>query len=88
MDLRKGIDAAAVARDGTAFVAFLDAQPAVNRKRKVGVQGYCMGGAYVFRTAAAAAGRVGAAGMSHGGGLVTDRRTVPTCWSRRPRPSS
>src|SRR5439155_21616099 len=48
-----------------------------NRKRKVGVQGYCMGGAYVFRAAAAVPARVGAAASFHGGGLVTDQLDSP-----------
>ena len=39
---------------------------------KVGVQGYCMGGALSVRTAAAVPGRIGAVGSFHGGnGLVS-----------------
>ena len=58
-------------RDAKAFVAFLDSQKAVDTKRKIGTQGYCMGGPFTFRTAAAVPGRVGAAASFHGGGLVT-----------------
>jgi carboxymethylenebutenolidase len=76
-ELGKGIDADSVARDAAALIAFLDGQAAVNRKAKLGVQGYCMGGAYVFRAAAAVPGRVGAAGSFHGGGLVTDKPDSP-----------
>lgn len=64
-------------RDAMAFLSFLDAQPQTNRRRKAGVQGYCMGGPLTFRTAAAAPGRIGAAMTFHGGGLVTDAPTSP-----------
>ena len=70
-ELRKPLTPEAVTRDGTAFVAFLDAQPATDTRRKIGVQGYCMGGAMTVRTAAANPGRVGAGGSFHGGGLAT-----------------
>ena len=66
-----------VERDGVAFLAYLDAQPQTNRRRKAGVQGYCMGGPLTLRTAAAAPDRVGAAMTFHGGGLVTDAPTSP-----------
>ena len=56
--------------DARAFVTWLDAQPQVNKNRKIGTQGYCMGGPMAFRTAAAAPGRVGAVASFHGGGLV------------------
>jgi carboxymethylenebutenolidase len=64
-------------RDAVAYVAFLDAQPQTNKGRKVGVQGYCMGGPLAFRTAASAPGRVAAVATFHGGGLVTDQPTSP-----------
>jgi carboxymethylenebutenolidase len=41
----------AIEKDAQAHIAFLDAQPQVNKSRKVGTQGYCMGGPLVFRTA-------------------------------------
>jgi carboxymethylenebutenolidase len=56
--------------DARAFVAWLDQQPQVNRNRKIGTQGYCMGGPMTFHTAAAVPGRVGAVASFHGGGLV------------------
>ena len=62
-------------RDSAAYIAFLDAQPRTDRKRKAGVQGYCLGGALAFRTAAVAASRFGAVGSFHGGGLYTDQPT-------------
>jgi len=63
--------------DSKAYVAFLDAQPQTNKKKKVGVQGYCMGGPLTFRTAAAVPGRIGAAATFHGGGLVTKEANSP-----------
>ena len=64
-------------RDGAAFVAFLDTQRAVDSGRKIGTQGYCMGGAHALRTAAAAPARVGAAATFHGGGLASDKPDSP-----------
>jgi carboxymethylenebutenolidase len=63
--------------DATAFLAWLDHQPAVDRKRKAGTTGYCMGGALTMRTAATLPGRVGAGASFHGGGLVTDKPDSP-----------
>jgi len=63
--------------DATAFVAYLDSQPSVDTKKKMGTTGYCMGGPFVFRTAAAFPDRVGAAATFHGGGLVTDKPESP-----------
>ena len=64
-------------RDAEAHTAFLDAQPQVDRTRKVGTHGYCMGGPLVFRTAAHVSERIGAAATFHGGGLVTDKPDSP-----------
>jgi carboxymethylenebutenolidase len=69
--------AGAVERDAAAFVAFLDAQRQVNRKKKLGVVGYCLGGAYVLKTAAAFPNRVGAGVSFHGGFLATDKPDSP-----------
>ncbi|MFL6417125.1 MAG: dienelactone hydrolase family protein [Bryobacteraceae bacterium] len=63
--------------DAKAFVAWLDGQPSVAKNRKVGTQGYCMGGPFAFRTAAAVPDRVGAVATFHGGGLVTDQPNSP-----------
>jgi carboxymethylenebutenolidase len=66
-----------VERDAPAFVAWLDMQKEVDRNKKIGTQGYCMGGGLVVRTAAAVPNRIGAGGSFHGGGLVTDRPNSP-----------
>jgi carboxymethylenebutenolidase len=63
--------------DAKAFVAFLDSQPSVDRKRKMATTGYCMGGPLTMRTAAAVPERVGAGASFHGGGLVTDKPDSP-----------
>src|ERR1700686_2359336 len=39
-------------KDAVAYVAFLDAQKEVNKAKKIGTQGYCMGGPLVVKTAA------------------------------------
>ena len=67
----------AVESDAPTFFAWLDAQPQVDKKKKGGTQGYCMGGPLVYRTAAALPDRVGAAGTFHGGGLVTQTPASP-----------
>jgi carboxymethylenebutenolidase len=69
--------AGAAEKDAPAFVAFLDAQKSVDKKKKIGTQGYCMGGPLVMRTAAAVPDRIGAGATFHGGGLVTTAATSP-----------
>jgi carboxymethylenebutenolidase len=64
-------------KDAAAYVAFLDAQKEVNKAKKIGTQGYCMGGALVVRTAATVPDRIGAGASFHGGGLVTDKPDSP-----------
>jgi dienelactone hydrolase len=66
------------ATDAKAFIAWLDQQPSVAKNRKIGTQGYCMGGPMAFRTAATS-DRVGAVASFHGGGLVTDDADSPLC---------
>lgn len=67
----------AAEKDAVAFIAFLDAQKQVNKAKKIGTQGYCMGGPLVVKTAAAVSNRVGAGASFHGGGLVTDKPGSP-----------
>jgi carboxymethylenebutenolidase len=64
-------------KDAVAYIAFLDAQKQVNTKKKIGTQGYCMGGGLVMRTAATVPDRVGAGGSFHGGGLVSTKPDDP-----------
>jgi carboxymethylenebutenolidase len=63
--------------DAKAFIAWLDRQAPVAKNRKMGTQGYCMGGPIAFRTAAAVPERIGAVASFHGGGLVTDQPNSP-----------
>lgn len=64
-------------KDAVAYVAFLDAQKQVNKSKKIGTQGYCMGGPLVVRTAAVLPDRIGAGASFHGGGLVRDTPDSP-----------
>jgi carboxymethylenebutenolidase len=75
--LAQGLNETTQMTDAKAFLAWLDTQPSVNKNRKVGTQGYCMGGPIAFRTAAAVPDRVGAVASFHGGGLVTDQPNSP-----------
>jgi carboxymethylenebutenolidase len=77
MPLAQGLNATTHVTDAKAFIAWLDAQPQVEKKRKIGTTGYCMGGPIVMRTAAAVPDRVGAGASFHGGGLVTKNPDSP-----------
>ncbi|UWZ83495.1 dienelactone hydrolase family protein [Occallatibacter riparius] len=77
MPMAAALTAEANISDAKAYTAFLDAQPQTNKKKKMGVQGYCMGGPLTFRTAATIANRIGAAATFHGGGLVSDKPDSP-----------
>jgi carboxymethylenebutenolidase len=63
--------------DARAFIGWLDTQAAVDKKRKMGTMGYCMGGPMTMRTAATMPDRVGAAASFHGGGLATKNPDSP-----------
>jgi carboxymethylenebutenolidase len=75
--LREALTTEAITRDGAAYVGFLDGDAAVDKARKIGSNGYCMGGPFTVRTAAAAPARVGAAASFHGAGLVTPAPDSP-----------
>jgi carboxymethylenebutenolidase len=77
MGLAGSLTAETNVTDAKAFVAWLDSQPSVDKKRKIGTTGYCMGGPITMRTAAAIPDRIGAGGSFHGGGLVTDKPDSP-----------
>jgi carboxymethylenebutenolidase len=74
---RAALDSAAVGRDAASLVAWLDQQPAVNTRKGIGNQGYCMGGPFTVWSAAAVPKRIKAAASFHGGGLVGDAETAP-----------
>ncbi len=63
--------------DAKAFIGWLDQQKPVAKNRKMGTQGYCMGGPIAFRTAAAMPDRVGAVASFHGAALVTNMPNSP-----------
>ena len=75
--LMGSLNAETQTRDAQAFIGFLDRQQSVDSNRKMGTMGYCMGGPFTMRTAAALPDRVGAAASFHGGGLVTDQPDSP-----------
>lgn len=77
MGLMKTLTPETEQTDAKAFTAWLDQQAAVDKKRKMGTTGYCMGGPIVLRTAATNPERIGAAATFHGGGLVTDKPDSP-----------
>jgi carboxymethylenebutenolidase len=77
MTLAGTLSPATADTDAKAFVAYLDSQPAVDKKRKMGTTGYCMGGPFVFHTAAVSPDRIGAGATFHGGGLVSDKPDSP-----------
>ena len=75
--LAQGLNETTQMTDAKAFIGWLDQQSSVARNRKMGTQGYCMGGPIAFRTAAAVPDRVGAVASFHGGGLATDMPNSP-----------
>lgn len=75
--LAQGLNETTQTTDAKAFIAWLDQQGSVAKNRKVGTQGYCMGGPIAFRTSAAVPDRVGAVASFHGGGLVNDTPNSP-----------
>src|SRR5678809_1071964 len=77
MPLARALNETTQMTDAKAFIGWLDGQKSVAKNRKVGTQGYCMGGPIAFRTSAAVPDRVGAVASFHGGGLVTDQPNSP-----------
>ena len=77
MPLARALNEQTHMTDAKAFIAWLDQQGSVAKNKKIGTQGYCMGGPIAFRTAAAVPERVGAVASFHGGGLVTDQASSP-----------
>lgn len=77
MSLHDSLTPATAKTDAKAFISYLDGQAAVDKKRKMGTTGYCMGGPLVLETAGAVPDRVGAGATFHGGGLATDKPDSP-----------
>jgi carboxymethylenebutenolidase len=77
MGLMHSLTAETTVTDAKALTAWLDQQPSVDKARKMGTTGYCMGGPLVLRTAATNPERIGAAATFHGGGMVTDKPDSP-----------
>ncbi|HYL71277.1 MAG TPA: dienelactone hydrolase family protein [Candidatus Dormibacteraeota bacterium] len=77
MALARSLGPETATADARAFLAWLDGQSAVDRKRKAGTAGYCMSGPITLRAAAALPERIGAGASFHGGGLVTDKPDSP-----------
>jgi carboxymethylenebutenolidase len=75
--MRGALTPEGIAKDGTAYVTWLDQQPEVDKESKIATSGYCMGGPFTFWTAAAVPDRVGVIASFHGGGLVTDGAASP-----------
>ena len=77
MPLSQSLNPTTQVTDAKAFVAWLDQQASVDKKKKIGTMGFCMSGPFTIRTAATAPDRVGAAASFHGGGLTTKNPDSP-----------
>jgi carboxymethylenebutenolidase len=66
-----------VATDAAAFIPWLDSQASVDKKKKMGTTGYCMGGPFTLRVAAQYPERVGAIATFHGAALANDKPDSP-----------
>ncbi|MEO7635107.1 MAG: dienelactone hydrolase family protein [Sphingomicrobium sp.] len=77
MELKATLTDARVDDDTKAFLAFLDRQKQVDRRKGAGVQGYCFSGPFAFRAAALRPQRIRAVASFHGGGLVTKAPSSP-----------
>jgi carboxymethylenebutenolidase len=75
-ELKAPLTPVAMARDGSALVDFLAAQPFV-AGGPMGVIGFCFAGQFALHVAAARPDRVGAVASFHGGGLFTDNMNSP-----------
>ena len=75
--LAQGLTETIQMADAKSFIGWLDQQASVAKNKKIGTQGYCMGGPIAFRTSAAMPDRVGAVASFHGGGLVTPAPNSP-----------
>ena len=77
LDLKATLTDAAIDKDASAFISFLDKQKQTNRRKAAGVQGYCFSGPFAFHTGAVRSDRIRAVATFHGGGLVTKDANSP-----------
>lgn len=77
MPWHQALTPAAIARDATAFISWLDTQKALDSTRGVATTGYCMGGPMTMITAAVRPDRVRAGASFHGAGIATDKPDSP-----------
>ena len=76
-ELKATLTDAGIDADTKAYLAFLDRQTQVDRRKGAGVQGYCFSGPFAFRAAALRPDRIRAVATFHGGGLVTKEANSP-----------
>jgi carboxymethylenebutenolidase len=88
MPLAQSLNETTQMTDAKAFIAWLDKQPSVAKNRRVGTQGYCMGGPIAFRTAAACPTASAPSRRSTAAGSSPTHRTARTSRRRRRRRSS
>jgi len=81
--LRAPLTSDAVMQDAIAYAKFLDAHSSVDKKAKMGVFGYCMGGPMTMQAAAALPERIGAGASSMAGAWSRINRIARTCWYRK-----
>ena len=75
-ELKAPLTPDAMARDASAYVDFLSAQPGVSRGA-MGVVGFCFAGQFALRVAAARPDCIAAAASFHGAGLLTGSDQSP-----------
>src|SRR5215475_14496614 len=77
MPLAQALNETTHMSDAKAFIGWLDQQSAVAKNKKMGVQGYCMGGPIAFRTSAAMPDRIGAVASFFCGNVVATTENYP-----------
>lgn len=77
MGFANAVTADVTTSDAVAFAEYLDQQKSVDRKRKLGTMGYCLGAVMALRTALRVVDRVGAFASFHGARLATREPSSP-----------
>lgn len=77
LGLMNALNATTNVTDAKAFIEWLDSQKSVDKQRKMGTNGYCMGGPMVMRTVAARPDRVGAGATFHANNMANDKPDSP-----------